>query len=458
MTFCHAGQRPEVRMNILKTILCFVLVLSGLVGNAVLADEEAAPFWEPQLLGAQYTGIRQYLYPFGADYSGPLSLTPDGDTQTSQTFGAYFGMQMPAHLQAYLDVEMFKGAGVGNGTGLAGITNGDVVRAGGGLPKAPYVARAYLQYTLPLSGEATHVSRAMDQLSGEVHDGSFMVKLGKLSVSDDFDQNRYANNTRTQFENWALINDTAWDYAADTRGYTDGLVLVWKEPVWALKFGVYRMPERANQEALEWPITLAHGENLELDLMPDASGTVVRLLAYRNVARMGIYSDAIAIAEANYTQPNIVADDAEGRVKHGFAFNLEQPLADDGDTGLFLRLGWNDGRTQSFAYTEADRAASAGIQVSGVHWGRAADRLGFAVAYNALSSEHKQYLEAGGCGFVLCDGALNYGYEKITEVYYRVQVGAYLQISPDVQFISNPGYNRDRGPARVIGLRLHASY
>ena len=173
-------------------------------------------------------------------------------------------------------------------------------------------------------------------------------------------------------------------------GYTDGLMLDYAQPTWALKFGLYRMPERANQEALEWPITLAHGENLELDLMPNQSGTVIRLLAYRNVARMGIYSDAIAIARTDGTQPNIVADAAAGRVKHGFALNVEQPVADQGDTGLFARLGWNDGRTESFVYTEADRTFSLGAQISGIHWGRADDRLGIAVAYNGLASAHRQ--------------------------------------------------------------------
>ena len=458
-------------MKITKLFLVFALGAMSLAPAVAQADNgvsagpapssegsDQSPYWIPQLLGAQYTGIRQHLYPFGAAYSGPLSLTPDGDTQTSHTFGAYFGMQMTSRWQAYLDIEMFKGGGVGNATGLGGPVNGDVVREGSGLPKTPYVARAYLQYTLPLSSATVQASRGQDQLPGTQPVSAFMFKFGKLAVSDDFDQNRYANNARTEFMNWTLINDGAWDYAADTRGYTDGLVFDYLEPAWALKFGVYRMPERANQEALEWPITLAHGDNLELDLMPNQYGTVIRLLVYRNVARMGIYSEAIAIAERTGTQPDIVADDAEGRVKHGVAINLEQPLADDGDTGVFLRAGWNDGRTESFVFTEVDRNLSFGAQFSGVHWGRAEDRLGVAISVNALSSEHKQYLELGGCGFELCDGVLNYGYEKIAEVYYRIQAGKYVQISPDLQFISNPGYNRDRGPARVIGLRLHASY
>lgn len=429
------------------------------MATAAEADEaEAAPNWIPQLLAAQYTGIRQHLYPFGAAYSGPLSLTPDGDTETSQTFGGYFGMQMSPHWQAYFDVEMFKGAGVGNAVGLGGITNGDVIREGNDLSKAPYIARVYLQYTLPLSGGVTRVARGQDQLPGEQPDSALVIKFGKLAVTDDFDQNRYANSTRTQFENWDFINNVAWDYAADTRGYTDGIVLAYLQPAWSLKFGVYRMPQRANQEALEWPITLAYGSNLELDLMPNQSGTVIRLLAYRNVARMGIYAQAIAIAQQTGSTPDIAADDAEGRVKHGFGLNIEQPLADGGDTGVFARLGWDDGHTETFAYTEVDRTASVGVQLSGVHWGRPQDQFGVAVAYNGLSSQHKVYLELGGCGFELCDGALNYGYEKILEAYYRFQVGRYMQVSPDVQFISNPGYNRDRGPARVVGLRLHASY
>ncbi|MDE2196748.1 MAG: carbohydrate porin [Gammaproteobacteria bacterium] len=434
-----------------------IMVLSCTCVHALADDAGNGQFWIPQLLGAQYTGIGQHLYPFPAKYSGPLGLTPDGDTQISHTFGVYSGMQITPRLQAYLDVEMFKGGGIGGATGLGGITNGDVVRAGSGLPKDPYIARAYLQYTLPLGGDTAHVDRGMDQLPGEILMRALTVKLGKLSLADDFDQNRYADSTRTQFENWDFINDVAWDYAADTRGYTDGLMLDYAQPTWALKFGLYRMPERANQEALEWPLTLAHGENLELDLMPNQSGTVLRLLAYRNVARMGIYSDAIAIARTDGTQPNIVADDAAGRVKHGFALNVEQPVADQGGTGLFGRLGWNDGHTESFVYTEVDRTVSIGMQFAGAHWGRADDRLGIAVAYNGLASAHRQYLEAGGCGFELCDGALNYGYEQIMETYYRIQAGKCLQISPDVQFIRNPGYNRDRGPARVISLRLHWS-
>lgn len=421
-------------------------------------SDAAAQPWEPMLLAAQYNGIYQHLDSFDAAYSGPLSLTDAGDNAISQTFGVYFGMAISSRWQSYLDIERFVGDGVGNGTGLGSPTDGDVVRAGSNLPKDAYIARAYVQYLLPLADDYAPVTQAQDQLPGQTAASAFLFKAGKLSAGDDFDQNRYANSARTEFESWTLINNGAWDYAADTRGYTGGLVFGYLQPSWSLKFGLYRMSKRANQEALEWPLSRAHGDNLELDLMPDVSGTVIRLLVYRNVARMGIYQDAIDKALASGGQPDIAADDGEGREKHGFGLNVEQPLADDGATGVFLRAGWNDGQTESFEFTEVDRTLSLGGQLSGAHWGRADDRLGVAVVIDALSAVHARYLELGGCGFELCDGRLDYGHEAVMETFYRIQAGKYAQVSPDFQFIENPGYNRERGPARVYGVRLHLQY
>ena len=179
--------------------------------------------------------------------------------------------------------------------------------------------------------------------------------------------------------------------------------------------------------------------------------------AYANHARMGRYTVAVAKARATGTTPDIVADDHPGRVKYGVALSVEQPLADGGETGLFLRLGWDDGQTETFAYTEVDTLLSGGLQVSGVHWGRGADRLGLALASGGLAAPHRRYLAAGGKGFILGDGRLTYGRETIVEGYYRVQVGRYVQLSPGVQFVDHPGFNKDRGPAVVIGLRLRVS-
>jgi carbohydrate-selective porin OprB len=258
--------------------------------------------------------------------------------------------------------------------------------------------------------------------------------------------------------NWALWNNTAWDFAADTRGYSKGVVIGYVSPMWSLKYGVYEMPLRANDQQLETSIRRAHGQNIELTLNPNSAGTVVRLLAYRNTARMGVYEDALALAAATGAVPDIVAQDREGRHKTGFGVNAEQPLADGGASGLFLRAGWDDGKTESFAFTEVDRTLTLGGQLSGVHWRRGDDRAGVALAINGLSPVHRDYLAAGGIGFLLGDGRLNYGPEEILEAYYRLQFGHYVQLSPDLQYIRDPGFNRDRGPVSVWGLRLHLEY
>jgi carbohydrate-selective porin OprB len=218
------------------------------------------------------------------------------------------------------------------------------------------------------------------------------------------------------------------------------------------------MPYQANGQRLMDALATSQGQQIELTLQPQKDGWALRFLAFRNTARMGIYSDAIAIAQATGQVPNIQADDAPGRHKYGFSINGELPLADNGDTGAFMRAGWNDGHTESFVFTEVDRTLSTGFQLSGVHWSRPNDHVAIAFVVDGLSSDHRDYLAAGGSGFVLGDGALNYGREQIIEAYYNLSVIDHLTLSPDLQLIHNPGYNRDRGPARFVGLRAHVEF
>jgi high affinity Mn2+ porin len=435
-------------------------------GPEARRGESATPgpdtYW-PQLVGAQYTWIRQFQSSLHSPYSGTNSLNPNGDVAATHTVGIYFGWAITDTLQAYFDVEKFMGAGVSNAVGLGGLTNGDVVREGAaGLHKTPYVARRYLRYLVPLSGEVAHVERAQDQVAGREATTRLEFKLGTMGATDDFDKNRYSNSTRTQFMNWSLWNTGAWDYAADTRGYTNGVVAAYVSPAWSLRAGIYQMPALANHQDLDAPPSKARGENVEFDWSPAGVATVVRLLAYRNIARMGVYQNALAAVAATRTVPDIVADDRDGRKKYGLALNLEQPLADDGETGLFLRVGWNDGRTETFAFTEIDRTLALGGQIAGRRWGRARDRFGAAFVANGLSPDHRQYLAAGGLGFLLGDGQLNYAPEQIAEVFYRAELYRYrdisVQLSPDFQLIRNPAMNADRGPVWVASFRLHVEY
>jgi hypothetical protein len=419
----------------------------------------------PQLLGVQYTFIYQWQSALESPYQGPHSLNPDGDQQPTHTLGAYSGWAPWSWAQLYFDVEKFMGAGVSGATGLGGLTNGDVIREGTvGLKKEFYIARLYARFMLPLGDATAHLERGQDQLPGFEAARRLEFKAGWLSAADDFDHNRYGGSTRTQFMNWSLWQNTAWDYAADTRGYTYGFVLGYISPEWSLKYGMYRMPTVANGQTLE-TLNRAREQNLELTLSPSAITTTVRLLAYLNTARLGDYEQALAIAAAAGTVPDVAANAEEGRHKFGFGINLEQPLADDGGTGVFMRLGWDNAHTEDFVFTEVDRLAGLGGQLSGTHWHRREDQLGVGLVVEGLSSPHRDYLAAGGSGFLLGDGRLNYAHEQIFESYYRAgwspsigRVPLHLQLGPDFQYVQNPGFNRDRGPVRFYAIRLHLEY
>ncbi|HEX4629235.1 MAG TPA: carbohydrate porin [Gemmatimonadales bacterium] len=446
-------RRPATRHPFGAALLASVTAVAPLTRGAAQASP---PRWIPQLLGAQFTVIAQYLPRFPARYSGPNSLTNQGDREGTHSYGIYFGARLSGRLAAYLDLEMARGAAVGSAVGLGGITNGDVIRQGNvQLGQGPYLARGYVRYTVPLAQERETATRAMGQLPGPERVTRLDVKLGKFALTDDFDQNRYANSTRLQFCNWGLFNNTAWDYAADTRGYSPGVMIAWVHPHWVLRFGSFLMPTFANGNVYDWDARRARGDNLELSLAPTTVGTILRVLAYENHARMGVYAEALAV---NPRAPDIVADDRPGRKKYGLGLNVEQPLADSGETGAFLRLGWNDGRTEDFAFSEVDRHLSVGLQLAGTRWRRGADHLALALLVHGLSGDHRAYLAAGGRGFLLGDGALNYGVERVLEAYYRVQCGRYTEVSPALQYIANPGYNRDRGPAVVATLRLNVRY
>ncbi|GAC1657402.1 MAG: hypothetical protein NVS4B3_23880 [Gemmatimonadaceae bacterium] len=422
--------------------------------------------WQPWLLGTQLNVISQHLGHVRTPYSGANSLMADGDTKTSHAYGVYAGVAAGERLQGYLDVEMIRGEGINKATGLAGITNGDVIRQGTvDLGVGPYVARAFLRYTVPITSTTRDtLALAQDQVPSIVSSRRIEFTAGKLAASDLFDLNRYANTTRWQFMNWGLWQNTAWDFAADTRGYTNGIAAAWITRRWAVRIGSFQMPTLANGNKFDPDLRRGHGDQAELTLSSAATGTVVRALAFVNHARMGRYQAALDRAAAARaagtadTIPDIVADDSPGRIKYGYGLNLEQPLGDGGETGLFARLGWSDGATESFVFTEVDRHLSVGTQVSGARWRRPSDRFGLAALYHGIVPVHQRYLEAGGLGFLLGDGRLTYGPEQFIETYYRYQVTEFVQASPDLQVVRNPGYNRDRGTATIVGFRVNVRY
>ncbi len=440
----------------------FLLLLLSWTVSAQTADASISSAEEPESflnrfwISAQANFIRQQQPSFNAKYSGPNSFLPDKAHATSRVETLYTGFQITKQLEILTDIESAGGAGLSNALGIAGFTNVDVVR-NPTLGETPYVARVMLHYTIPLSKETTEATRNPLSLSSTVPVKRLELRLGKMSTVDFFDLNSVGSDSHLQFMNWAVVNNGAFDYAADTRGYTYGFVAEYYAGAWAARFAEMLMPTIANGITLDWDIARARGENLEVEyhtaLLPKRA-SVIRGLAFINHANMGSYRQAIdGYLSGKDVTPDVTEYRRQGRVKYGFGLNIEQEL-----TSLwraFGRLGWNDGTNESFAYTEIDRTALIGTDLRGKLWRRPQDKLGAAFVANALSEDHERYLALGGLGFILGDGSLNYGFEKIFETYYTAHVWRGISFAVDYQHVTNPGYNRDRGPVDVISFRIH---
>ena len=314
-----------------------------------------------------------------------------------------------------------------------------------------------LHFTIPLSKETTEATRNPLSLASTVPVRRLELRVGKMSTVDFFDLNSIGSDSHLQFLNWAAVNNGAFDYAADTRGYTYGLVAELYTRFWVARFGEMLMPTVANGIQLDWNIARARGENFEFEyhtaLLPKRA-SVVRALGFVNHANMGNYREAIdGYLSGKDAVPDITLYRKQGTVKYGFGLNAEQEL-----TPLwraFGRLGWNDGATESFAYTEIDRTAAMGSDFRGKPWRRPLDKVGAAFVVNGISGDHRRYLALGGLGFLLGDGALNYGLEQIFETYYTAHIWRGISLAADYQHVANPGYNRDRGPASIVSFRVH---
>lgn len=411
------------------------------------------------LVGFQATAIQQVLMPFKSHYSGANSLQSISQGRLSDTYTLYLGARLSKQFQVFVNPEMARGGGIGEALGLAGFTNGDVIR-NPSLGQGPYIGRAFGRWILPLSKAEESVEKGENQIAGKQPVERLVITGGKLGVNDIFDTNVYSNSTRTQFMNWDLLNDPAYDYAADTRGYSEGVVAEWITPSVSLRAGSFFMPRVANGIDLDAHTRDSRGDQAELELHPSIlrgrDRATAKYLVYRNVATMGNYAQALSQMGAGV--PDITATRQRGRIKYGFGINISQPLSDNGQTGLFTRIGWNDGRTESFAYTEAEDHFSFGAQLSGVRWHRPSDLIGLAISSNGLSSSHRAYLAAGGLGFLLGDGRLSYGRENVVEGYYNYGLSPTSTVTLGTQVIQNPGYNRDRGPVPTFSLRFHFEF
>jgi hypothetical protein len=412
-------------------------------------------FW----ISGQANFIFQTHPPFHAPYSGPNSLSPRYEKATSRVLTLYTGVRLNDSTELLFDIEEAGGNALSTGLGLAGNTDLDIVR-NPSLSKAPYLGRGIIHKVIALSKDKVENNRNFLSLFDELPRRRLELRFGKFSMPDFLDQNSVGSDTHLQFMNWTDDNNGAWDYAADTRGYTVGVTADYEDRNWGFRFAEALMPKVANGIDLVWKPWQAHAENWEYELrhgfIPKKAG-IVRLLAYTNYANMGIYRDAILQFDEHLTpRPEITNHPWHITRKYGFGVNLEQNLTRN--ITAYGRFGWDNGKTESFAYTEVDQTFQGGLGANGAMWHRQHDRAGVALVTNGIAKDHQLYLANGGLGFLLGDGRLNYGRENIVETYYTVHVWRGIYVAPDLQRIENPGYNRDRGPVLVPSFRLHLEF
>jgi high affinity Mn2+ porin len=428
------------------------------------------PHWENSrfLIGGQANIIFQAHGPFHSPYQGPNSLLPRGEYKTSLLGTLYLAAQAirdPKYaLDGLFDLESAGGRGDSEALGLAGFTNLDVVR-NPNLGSTPYMARAQVHQTIGFTDKMVESARTQFSLATEVPERRLEFHIGKMSLPDFLDINSIGSDSHLQFMNWTVDNNGAWDYAADTRGYTYGIVSEYDDKDWSARYALALMPTVANGIDLDWALRRASGQNWEFELRkpllgsllpPERKGTI-RILSYVNHAHMGLYRDANkAFLAGEGTRPVIQNVEKFSAVKYGFALNFEQELTEN--IRMFGRLGWNEGQHESFAYTEVDQTVEFGGDYSGRRWSRPYDKVGLAFVSNAIKKDHQEYLKLGGLGFLLGDGNLNYAREDILESYYNMHAWRGLYYALDLQFVDHPGYNQDRGPVLVESVRMHVDF
>jgi hypothetical protein len=253
--------------------------------------------------------------------------------------------------------------------------------------------------------------------------------------------------------NWGALTYGAWDYPADARGYTWGIAGEYITPGWSVRGGRFLMPVESNGLELNRNFGNRYGEALELERPFSLGGhkVVARALAFRNRVNAGAFRDAL-----NAGPPPDVAEVRHIQSKVGAGAGLQVELTRS--VGAYVRAGWNDGKTETYAFTEIDRSLAAGLLVNGTRWRRSEDSAGVAAYFNAISPDHRDYLAASGEGFFLGDGRLNYAQERIVEVFYSLRILRGTWLAADAQHIVNPAYNGDRGPVDVYNLRAHVEF
>jgi high affinity Mn2+ porin len=460
VAFANAGQRftSDLALQELRAGVSYHF------GDQVAGDGTVP--WMPDPDNVNFHGQLTFTWqgypPIRSPYSGPNSLPGSGEGRETTDATLYAGLRLWQGAEFWLNPEIDQGFGIGDAHGIAGYSSGEAYKVGDSYPYTR-IQRAFVRQTIDLGGEAEKVDADINQFAGSHTANRVVITVGRFSIADIFDTNRYANNPKVDFLNWSLINAGTFDYAADAWGYTYGAAAEWYQGDWTVRGGVFDLsatptggnsPDGGNLDPTFDQFSLV-GEIERRYQLWGQPGTI-KVTGFLNRGRAGDYASAVALAQITGMPADINA------VRHydsrpGVSVNWQQQITDT--VGVFARAGWADPRIEPWDFADIDRTVSAGASITGKQWGRPDDTIGIAGVVNDISGVHQAFFNAGGLGILIGDGMLPHpGLEKIIETYYSYAVSSSTKVSVDYQFVSNPGYNEDRGPVSIFSARLHTQF
>ena len=430
---------------------------------------KAAPSADEFSFSGQSTFIWQGYPAIRSPFQGGDSLPIGGEGRETFDLTLFAGARLWRGAELWVDPEIDQGHGLEDTHGVAGFPSGEAYKEGFDYPYAR-VQRYFIRQTIDLGGDKQKIDADVNQFAQSTTENRLVFTVGKFSIVDIFDTNKYANNPKTDFMNWALINAGTFDYAGDAWGYTYGAAAEWYQGHWTLRGGVFDLSQTpaggGGNSALGYGLDPTFqqfelvGEIEERHELWGQTGKL-KVTGYLERGNMGTFSDAILLSQMPgplFGDPT----DALAAVRHyqsrpGVSLNLEQQINET--VGVFARAGWADGKQEPWDFTDIDRTVQAGVSINGKSWNRPDDTIGIAGIVNGLDPAHEAYFAAGGLGILIGDGALtNYGVEQILETYYSYAITSSMKVSFDYQFIANPAYNADRGPVSVFAGRWHATF
>ncbi|MGA2170647.1 MAG: carbohydrate porin [Terracidiphilus sp.] len=430
--------------------------------GAKVSAEPTEVQWQARNWHMQSTIVGQGYPSLSAKYSGANSLPTAGQARETVSLDFYAGYRLWRGAEFHVDMLTWQGFGLDGTLGIDDFSNGEAYKIGVRYPHE-IIARFFIRQTIGFCGEKEAVPSDQLTLAGDRPATRLTFTVGRYNSKDIFDNNAYANDPRKQFMNWALVADAAWDYPADSLGYTTGVSAELERPKWALRYGFFQLPNQRNSFNAEslyltWPVQSSAGDGRffhdwgmvaegERRYSIGAHPGAVRPLAYLNQGEFGSYKAALSVPGAD------ISKTYANRRSFGFGLNAEQEISKN--IGVFSRVGWNDGHNEAWMYTDIDHSGSLGVSVKGDAWGRSGDSAGLAAVMSGISKVNQQYLMAGGSNILDGDGNLNYGMERALETYYDHTFLQQSHWTLDYQFVANPAFNRDRGPVSLFGTRIH---